>query len=110
MRETTVKAVTGVISKLCPPTIELKIKRKTQTGNHGHKPRWWFVIHAKEEDLAILDSAWSAVFDHTQWKLRPCYKPIFDLSTEPNDSEPNDLTQISQTVPHGQLNQSPHSQ
>ena len=30
MRETTVKAVTGVISKLCPPTIEFKIKRKTQ--------------------------------------------------------------------------------
>ena len=98
LRETTVKAVTGVISKLCPSTIEFKIKRKTQTGNHyhGHKPRWWFVIHAKEEDLATLESAWSAVFDHTQWKLRPCYKPIFDLSTEPNDSVPNDLTQISQ--------------
>ena len=30
MRETTVKAVTGVISKLCPPAIEFKIKRKTQ--------------------------------------------------------------------------------
>ena len=101
MWETTVKAVTGVISKLCPSTIEFKIKRKTQTGNHdhGHKPRWWFVIHAKEEGLATLESAWSAVFDHTQWKLCPCYKPIFDLSTEPNDSEPNDLTQICQMSP-----------
>lgn len=100
LRETTVKAVTGVISKLCPSTIEFKIKRKTQTGNHdlGHKPRWWFVIHAKEEDLATLESAWSAVFDHTQWKLRPCYKPIFDLPTEPNDSEPTQISQMSPTA------------
>ena len=97
MRETTVKAVTGVIPKLCPSTIEFKIKCKTQTGNHdlGHKPRWWFVIPAKEEDLTTLESAWSAVFDHTQWKLCPCYKPIFDLPTEPNDSEPTQISQIS---------------
>ena len=79
---------------------DLSAASKTQTGNHnlGHKPRWWFVIHAKEEDLATLESVWSAVFDHTQWKLCPCYKPIFDLPTEPNDSEPTQISQMSPTA------------
>ena len=33
MRETTVKAVTGVISKLCPPTIEFKTSIPQYTGH-----------------------------------------------------------------------------
>ena len=49
---------------------------------HDHKSRWWFVIHAKEDVLATLDFEWSVVFDHTHWKLLPCYKPITDPSPE----------------------------
>ena len=52
----------------------------------------------KRKNLATLESVWSAVFDHTQWKLCPCYKPIFDLPTEPNDSEPTQISQMSPTA------------
>ena len=58
MRESTVRSVKGVISKLCKIKPGFKVKRKDQPGDSFHKPKWWFVIHADESDLAKLDSGW----------------------------------------------------
>ena len=97
MRETTVRSVKGVISKLCKIESGFKVKRKDLTGDSLNKPKWWFVIHADESVLAKLDSGWGVVSDHTSWKLQLCYKPA-DL--------PN-VTQSQDDILESQHNQAP---
>ena len=101
MRETTVRSVKGVISKLCKIESGFKVKRKDQTGDSSHKPRWWFVIHANESVLAKLDSSWGSVSDHTSWKLQSCYKPADSPSISQANDDPLELQhhQAPQTQP-----------
>ena len=87
MHETTVKSVKGVISKLCKIKSGIKVKRKDQPRDSFHKPKWWFVFHADEFDLAKLDSGWGVVSDQTFWKVQFCYKPADSLNvTQPQDN------------------------
>ena len=99
MHESTVRSVKGVISKLCKIKPGFKVKRKDQPGDSFHKPKWWFVIHADESDLAKLDSGWGVVSDHTSWKIQFCYKPA---------DSPN-ATQSHDDVPELQNNQAPQT-
>ena len=99
MRESTVRSVKGVISKLCKIKPGFKVKRKDQPGDSFHKPKWWFVIHADESDLAKLDSGWGVVSDHTSWKIQFCYKPA---------DSPN-ATLSHADVPEFQNNQAPQT-
>ena len=96
MRETTVRSVKGVISKLCKIESGFKVKQKDQPGDSLHKPKWWFVIHADESDLAKLDSGWGVVSDHTSWKLQLCYKPA-DLPNSVRRRHPGVATRSSTT-------------
>lgn len=98
MSETTVKGVTGIISKLCSIKSGLKIKRKVQPGGQNHKPRWWFVIHAEEDNLCTLEAEWPSVSEQTQWKLLPCYKPIFD-EPESVSASPESPAPLNETIP-----------
>ena len=75
MRETTVRSVRGVISKLCKIESGFKVKRKDQTGDSSHKPRWWFVIHGNESVLAKLDSSWGSV----RTTLPGSFSPVTNL-------------------------------
>ena len=101
MRETTVRSVKGVISKLCKIESGFKVKREDQPGDSLHKPKWWFVIHADESDLAKLDSGWGVVSDHTSWKLQFCYKPADSPNVTQSHDDVLDLQhdQVPQTHP-----------
>ena len=68
MKQTTHTSLKHVILKFCP-TISLKIKRKTISDQDGQVKRWWFVIHAPEDVLTTLDTAWEQIQLQTGWKV-----------------------------------------
>ena len=74
LKLTTPSSLKSAISKFCPAT-SIQIKRKTVCDNVGGVKKWWFVIHAPEEVLVELDSAWEQLKLQTGWKLEPCFKP-----------------------------------
>ena len=53
MKNCTIAAVLGAISKLTPSISNLRVKRKYKSLSNN-KIAWWFIIHGKRRNLALL--------------------------------------------------------
>ena len=60
MKVTTPTSLKHAISKFCPAS-SLTIKQKTISDRSGQVNRWWFVVHALEDVLTVLDTAWEQI-------------------------------------------------
>ena len=74
MKVTTSTSLKYAVSRVCNVT-SLQIRRKTVNDHAGEVKRWWFVIHAPENQLLDLDAAWEQLQLQTGWKLEPCFRP-----------------------------------
>lgn len=86
MKDSTVKSVKNVISRVCKIDGGLHVKRKTKDNPITNRTKWWFVIHADEHLLSELDAKWEQVKLQTLWKLEPCFK-LDKLENAPTESE-----------------------
>ena len=73
MKGTTSASLKYAVSRVCNITA-LQIKRKTVSDHAGQVNRWWFVMHAPENQLLDLDAAWKQLQLQTGWKLEHCFK------------------------------------
>ena len=90
MKDSTVKSVKNVISRVCKIDGGLRVKRKTKENPVTNRTKWWFVIHADECLLSDLDAKWEQVKLQTLWKLEPCFKPEnppTEAETPPTEAE-----------------------
>ena len=74
MKVTTSASLKYAVSRVCNITA-LQIKRKTVSDHAGQVNRWWFVMHAPENQLLDLDAAGKQLQLQTGWKLEHCFKP-----------------------------------
>ena len=96
MKDSTVKSVKNVISRVCKIDGGLRVKRKTKDNPVTNRSKWWFVIHADEHLLSELDAKWEQVKLQTLWKLEPCFK-LENASTEHEVESPPTDARTSET-------------
>ena len=96
LRESTVRSVKSVISRLCNVNTGIRIKRKTRT--LSDKPQWWYVVHGDESVLSNLESRWDQVSVQTSCQLQPCYMYTDPESVAVNDNT-EDTSAASEPVP-----------
>ena len=88
MKSCTVTAIRNAISRLCPSLPSgLRVRRKFKT--NGEKTRWWFIVHAPEQTLSMLEEQWGSVKVQTSWSLEPCFAPTVSApgGLDPTDSD-----------------------
>jgi len=74
LRSATYSAIRNTIAKVSEISAPLRVTRKFATSPSG-KPKWWFLLHADEDVLLILEENWEKVSLQTGWRLESCTRP-----------------------------------